>query len=500
VDNQPLSPATDTGSSPLAFGGVNKGWLSLAAALWAGILGLGLYAEQWWVLLLPFGLGLALLVIYRMDWALYALAALTPLSILIDDASLGFAIQIPTDPLMIMISAALIARWVLLEAPSAAILRNPITVCLGLWVLWMTYIIPASSQPLVSLKFVLSNAWKIIPCYFGTIMLFGQSSRVVRFWWLYLVPLTLVAIWSLWHHAEDGFTKEASYWASEPFVINHGIYGAMLGFVIPLVTLHLLRPEVFLRLVWIRPVLLTLLTILIIAVIMSYTRAAWVSLAAALGFYLLLLFRIRFRWLMLLALVTTTLIAVNSGPLLMYLMRNKTDSQDRLDKHLESISNVRSDASNLERLNRWASGLRMFSERPWLGWGPGTYMMQYAPFQNPYEKTIISTNNADVGGIHSEYFGPLVESGIPGFVFFVGILLASLQRGMSLWYRLKDAQQQRDRLVLLCAMLGLVTYYTHGFLNNYLDMDKTALLFWSGLAIITAMDMRYPSGTRGVSR
>jgi hypothetical protein len=440
---------------------------AIVGVVWALSLAVGLYAEQWWVLLLPFGLGLVVLVVYRMDWALYALSMLTPLSVLIDDPSLGFAIQIPTDPLMILISGALLARWILLEPPSSVILRNPITVCILLWMLWMIYIIPASSQPLVSFKFVLSNAWKIIPCYFGSIMLFRVGDRALRFWWLYLLPLTFVAVWSLWHHAEDGFTKEASYWASEPFVINHGIYGAMLGFLIPLVTLHLVRPQAFLRLVWI---------------------------------YVLLRFKIQFRWLMLLAVIVSTLIALNSGPLLMYLMRNKTDSQDRLDKHLESISNVRSDASNLERLNRWASGLRMFSERPWLGWGPGTYMMEYAPFQNPYEKTIISTNNADVGGIHSEYFGPLVESGIPGFLCFVGILLASLQRGMSLCYRLKEPNQQRDRLLLLCAMLGLVTYYTHGFLNNYLDMDKTALLFWSSLGLITAMDARYPSDQRGVSQ
>jgi O-antigen ligase len=471
----------------------NSWWLLTAGAVWMLTMGMGLYAEQWWVLLLPFALGLGLMVIYRMDWALYALALLTPLSILVDDASLGFAIQIPTDPLMIMISGALIARWILLEPPSSAVLLNPITVCLGLWVLWMAYIVPASSQPVVSLKFVLSNAWKIIPCYFGAIMLFGESQRVIRFWWLYLIPLAFVAVWSIVHHAEDGFTKEASYWASEPFVINHGIYGAMLAFMIPLVVIHLIQPHTFLNLVWIRPLLLALLILLGIAVIMSYTRAAWVSLAAAMAFYGLLLLKIRFRWLMLLAIIGSTIIALNSGPLLMYLMRNKTDSQDRLDKHLESISNVRSDASNLERLNRWASGLRMFSERPWIGWGPGTYMMQYAPFQNPYEKTIISTNNADVGGIHSEYFGPLVESGIPGFIFFTGILLASLQRGMSLWYRLKNENQQRDRLLVLIALLGLVTYYTHGFLNNYLDMDKTAMLFWSGLALITAMDLRYPS-------
>jgi O-antigen ligase len=174
----------------------------------------------------------------------------------------------------------------------------------------------------------------------------------------------------------------------------------------------------------------------------------------------------------------------------MFLMRNKTDSQDRLDKHLQSISNVRSDASNLERLNRWAAGLRMFQERPWLGWGPGTYMLQYAPYQNPYQKTIISTNNADVGGIHSEYFGPLVETGVPGFLLFASLVLASLQRSMVLWRRFKNPEHQRERALSLAAGLGLVTYHTHGLLNNYLDMDKTALLFWSMLAVLVALDLK----------
>ncbi|MFM7699595.1 MAG: hypothetical protein ACKO7V_02255, partial [Bacteroidota bacterium] len=127
---------------------------AIVGVVWALALAVGLYAEQWWVLLLPFGLGLVVLVVYRMDWALYALSMLTPLSVLIDDPSLGFAIQISTDPLMILISGALLARWILLEPPSSVILRNPITVCILLWMLWMIYIIPASSQPLVSFKFV----------------------------------------------------------------------------------------------------------------------------------------------------------------------------------------------------------------------------------------------------------------------------------------------------------------------------------------------------------
>jgi O-antigen ligase len=170
----------------------------------------------------------------------------------------------------------------------------------------------------------------------------------------------------------------------------------------------------------------------------------------------------------------------------MALMENKTDSADDLGQHVQSISNVRTDASNLERLNRWASGWRMLEERPWLGWGPGTYMFQYAPFQKPNEKTIISTNAADVGGIHSEYLNPLVEMGIPGFVLFMLIIGFSLQRAMSLYYRLQDPYIKNT---LLIAMLGLVTYLTHGVLNDYLDIDKTALLYWSFLAMITAIDV-----------
>lgn len=462
----------------------------LLAGAWALVLGGGLAFEQWWVLALPFGLTFVALCILRLDAALLVLAALTPLSVLIDDPSLGFAVQIPTDPMMLVISAVLVGRWLWIQPPSKALLTHPITLILVLWTLWMVYTIPASSSPWVSLKFVLSNTWKVLPCYFGAVLLFQKNRNILVFWWLYLIPLAFVAAWSLYQHANDGFTKEASYWASDPFVINHGIYGAMLAFLIPLVVLYLIKPQVLGSTARLRPLFLALLVLLTIAVIMSYTRAAWVSLAAAMGFWLVLVSGLRFRWLMTVIVLVTVLVALNSGPLLMFLMRNKTDSQDRLDKHLQSISNVRSDASNLERLNRWAAGLRMFQERPLLGWGPGTYMLQYAPYQNPYQKTIISTNNADVGGIHSEYFGPLVETGVPGFLLFASLVLASLQRSMALWRRLKNPEHQRERALSLAAVLGLVTYYTHGLLNNYLDMDKTALLFWSMLAVLVALDLK----------
>jgi hypothetical protein len=154
----------------------------LLAGAWALVLGGGLALEQWWVLALPFGLAFLALCILRLDAALLVLAALTPLSVLIDDPSLGFAVQIPTDPMMLVISAVLVGRWLWIQPPSKALLTHPITLILVLWTLWMVYTIPPSSSPWVSLKFVLSNTWKVLPCYFGAVLLFQKNRNILRFW------------------------------------------------------------------------------------------------------------------------------------------------------------------------------------------------------------------------------------------------------------------------------------------------------------------------------
>src|SRR5690606_24947111 len=85
---------------------------------------------------------------------------------------------------------------------------------------------------------------------------------------------------------------------------------------------------------------------------------------------------------------------------IMALEKNRQDSSDDLAEHVNSISNVATDASNLERINRWNAALRMFEERPVLGFGPGTYKFFYAPYQHSSQLTIISTNFGDLGNAH----------------------------------------------------------------------------------------------------
>jgi hypothetical protein len=43
----------------------------------------------------------------------------------------------------------------------------------------------------------------------------------------------------------------------------------------------------------------------------------------------------------------------------------------------------------------------------------------------------------------------------------------------------------------MVAVLGLITYWVHGFLNNFLDMDKTSLGVWALTAIVVRLDLAY---------
>jgi O-antigen ligase len=174
------------------------------------------------------------------------------------------------------------------------------------------------------------------------------------------------------------------------------------------------------------------------------------------------------------------------------LEKNKQDSSENFVEHIKSIYNISSDASNLERINRWQSALRMFNERPFWGWGPGTYQFLYAPYQRSKEKTIISTNAGDLGNAHSEYIGPLAESGL------FGMLSILLVFGFSIYYGLrvyKNAVSQEIKIISLGLVLGLISYYIHGFLNNFLDSDKASVPVWGFIAILVSLDLFHNNKT-----
>jgi putative inorganic carbon (HCO3(-)) transporter len=44
-------------------------------------------------------------------------------------------------------------------------------------------------------------------------------------------------------------------------------------------------------------------------------------------------------------------------------------------------------------------------------------------------------------------------------------------------------------LITLGILLGLITYFIHGAMNNFLDTDKASVPFWGFVAILVALDV-----------
>jgi O-antigen ligase len=123
-----------------------------------------------------------------------------------------------------------------------------------------------------------------------------------------------------------------------------------------------------------------------------------------------------------------------------------------------------------------------------MGWGPGTYQFVYAASQRSHEKTIISTNAGDKGNAHSEYLGPLAEMGLIGMFLIIALLIIVLSTGINIYTK---ALKFEIRTLSLAAVLALITYFTHGLINNFLDTDKASIPVWGLMAMIVAMDVFY---------
>jgi O-antigen ligase len=443
------------------------------------------YKEMYYAILIPVAIIMLVMYVFSLEKILLLAVFVTPLAIDMGDYDMGVSISIPSEPLLIGILFFFVLKILLEGGIERKIIRHPVTIAILFNLAWMLLTSITSDIPVVSFKYLLSRLWFIIPVYFGGLMLFRTKSNIRVFVWAYVLALIVVIFYTTWIHAGYGFSEKAGHWVMTPFYNDHTAYGVILALFIPVLAGMSLdisvsrNQRIFTALA---------LVILIIALYLSFSRAAWVSVGFALGVLILIKLRIKFKWI---ALSITALLLVFftfKFEILDKLEKNKQDASANFIEHVQSISNISSDASNLERINRWQAALRMFYDRPLVGWGPGTYQFEYAPFQRSKEKTIISTNLGDHGNAHSEYIGPLAESGLPGLLSVLFILITVIYTGLKVY---RNAGNRQTRLLSLSATLGLITYFVHGTMNNFLNTDKASVPFWGFVAIIVALDLYY---------
>ncbi|MBL7933596.1 MAG: O-antigen ligase family protein [Bacteroidia bacterium] len=437
--------------------------------------------------LLPVILFIVYTAVFHLEKLVFFLAFATPLAISLKEMGLseGPDLSIPTEPVMAGIMLMYILNHISKGVLSKKILYHPISIIIIIQLLWMFITVLTSTLPVVSVKYFVSRLWFVFSCYIIVPHLFTDKKNIVRFVFAYCFAMAIVVCYTTIIHASYNFNDKASDWVVSPFYNDHTAYGAALAMFIPVMVSFWFSKSVS---PYFKIVSAVLFCLFMMAVILSFARAAWLSLAVAISIYATILLRIKFRTLLITFLVGGGVFLLFQTEILMILGRNDTDAKGGFGNNLESISNISTDASNLERLNRWSCALRMWYDKPAFGWGPGTYMFQYAPYQRSHELTIISTNFGTNGNAHSEYLGPLAEQGLPGIIIVLVLLLYSTSLGYRLAYTLEEKE---DRIICMGLFLGLMTYFVHGFFNNFLDTDKLSLPFWAFLAGLVTMDLYY---------
>jgi len=443
--------------------------------------------EQFWFSVIPGILLIVMVYVFALDKIYLLIAFFTPISVDVKEIGLikgDIGLSIPAEPLLFGLMFFFIVKLVFDRHFDKRVFRHPVSIALYFYLIWMFLTSITSEIPLVSFKFFLARLWFVIPIYFFGVMVMRNYRNIPRFVWAYVISLIGVIAWTISQHAINGFSKHAAHWVMSPFYNDHTSYGAVLAMFIPVLfglLFYYRKPSqrVFTSLV---------LIIFLIAIYLSISRAAWASVVIAFGIYILIRFHIRVSWVLTAAAIMLFFVFSFQEQILMKLEKNKQDSSSDFVEQVQSMSNIATDASNLERINRWMSAIRLFEARPVQGWGPGTYQFVYAPFQSVEQKTVISTNAGNRGTAHSEYLLALSEQGLIGMINFIVVLLLVTLTALRNYRRFENKQL---RTLSLITYLGLTTYIAHALFNNFLDTDKMSVPFWGFIAILVAMDIYY---------
>ncbi|HQQ94109.1 MAG TPA: O-antigen ligase family protein [Bacteroidia bacterium] len=440
------------------------------------------YTVYLFVLLALLVLGV-LLLNYRVP-LLYFLVFTVPLSV---SYPVGESIlNGPSELICAFLGLYMLMRYVAGYRFTAGLIRHPLSIILLLDLLWLLFTTATSQMPEVSFKRVIVRFVYLAVYYFMFAELFASANKSTgKLFIYYCLGLVLPILYYLVQHWQIGFAIQGSTHFSQPFYNDHTVYGAALVYFLPFLFFYTFT---YIKAPLYRGFYLALIVLFLVAIFFSYSRAAWLSLFCALLVYLVFRWKISTRFILVTSFLSLVVLAFLSGSLIESFSRNRGQSHGKdVEQHFKSVTNISTDASNVERINRWKCAWRMFLDKPLTGFGPGTYQFFYGGFQVHSDVNDNSTYAGDKGHAHSEYLNALSETGLPGLILFVLGILFSSYTSVSI---LRRSDNKEDRGLAMVLFMGLITFYIHSFFNGFIESDKMAMPVFASMAALSVLSLK----------
>lgn len=394
------------------------------------------------------------------------------------------ATDLPTEPLIV--GLMLLYFLIIIVNPKKLhmkFLGHSFSILLLIHIGWIAATTLSSSAMAFSFKFLLAKVWYVVTFFYFAGYMLRKKGQADKLLWLIAVPLVLATIKVMVHHATLDFGFKAINAACPPFFRNHVNYAAMLSIFLPFMW-YLRKWASTPRIkYW-----ATVMTVIFIAaIILAYTRAAYVAvLLAVVAFWIVRLH------LMQLAVAIASIGII--GVLLFLLIENRfmelvpsseTVAHTELSGIISSTSELK-DVSTMERYYRWIAGVRMVSEKPVTGFGPGNFYHFYKEYTLSRFSTYVS-DNPEKSGIHNYYLMVALEQGIIGLIIFLMLIYNVVLQGQRIYHETRD---RKHRDLAMAALLSSIVIYAFLLMNDMIETDKVGSLFFFNIALLATVDLR----------
>lgn len=373
------------------------------------------------------------------------------------------------------------------------VFKSPIVLLIVLQLCWFVFICFFSTEPLLSIKFLLAKIWYIIPLVILTPIIVNNKNKLKQLAICLCVPMFLVIVQTLIRHSFYGFEFAMIKKTLFPFFRNHVNYSSMLVCLFPIgwgiwyFTVDGVRKK------WI----MIGLFISLAALLFAYSRGAWV--AGMVG--LITAWGIQKKWMLHFSMGAIALVSIFSILLISnnrYLQfapeHDQTIFHSNFKEHLSATITMK-DISNAERFHRWVAGANMIAEKPITGFGPNSFYNQYKPYTVSSFKTWVS-NNPEHSTVHNYYLLTAIEQGIPGLILLFILWISMVVAAQNLYHSFQSEFYSKIALII-GTIIGMIA--SINFTSDLIETDKIGGLFWLSIGVLIALQIKQKEETSAIA-
>ena len=419
-------------------------------------------------------------------WLFFALLLSIPVSLNLSEMT-GFNLDFPDEALMLL-STLVFVFFVLQNYFSLnlkSILHHPLVIIILLSFFWTFITVVYSENVGLSIKYLLKKIWFLIPFLLLSIVLFQQRTTIIKGFQLFIVPLVVITSIVIIRFSAVGFRFEEVHDPMQPFFYNHVVFGAMLACAVPFAVgaLYLSRKG---SVQWLFSILAVV--VLLAAVYLSYSRAAWMSVLFAGGAFIMIKFRLMHYGMLAFYVVVLSLVlwlSTHNKFLDFKPKFEKTIMHESLEDHIMATIQG-TDISSAERYYRWIAAVKMSADRPLTGVGPNNFYDYYKAYSVTSFKTWVS-RNTEKSTTHNYFLFMLVEQGYPALVLYALLIFSIFFYGQKVLTRCRD---RFDKILVLSSLCAIAAFFINNFFSELIENDKIGSIFYLGIAIIVSIDLK----------